>query len=212
MEKHSNAWSTIMKDDRWLSKMEELGLHPFLVGSDVVPFYHGKKGSHYLVLCLAHNEHGGARGKPDLTEFDHLFRECLQERKVVTINGVGEYYFPEARLTLNVRDALYNYHLTCVSDPGRLVGRKFGRPGFYSAYLNWSDDTFEVREIGPDKIIGIRKGLTKEVSGILGLEFDHLQNKLPGRQHYFHYPGANSKVEEVWAEDGSKLAGWKWRG
>jgi hypothetical protein len=50
MEKHSSAWSTIMKDDRWLVKMEELGLHPFLVGSDVIPVYHGKKGSHYLVL------------------------------------------------------------------------------------------------------------------------------------------------------------------
>jgi hypothetical protein len=97
---HSSAWSTIMKDDRWLSKMEELGLHPLLVGSDVVPFYHGKKGSHYLILCLAHNEHGGTRGKLDLTEFDDLFRECLQERKVVTRNGVEEYYFPEARLTL----------------------------------------------------------------------------------------------------------------
>jgi hypothetical protein len=209
MEKHSNTWSTIMKDDRWLSKMEELGLHPYLVGSDVVRLYDGKKGPHYLVLCLAHNEHGGKTGKPDVGEFAPLLRECLQEREIVTRNGVGEYYFPEAHLTLNVRDALSNYHQTCISEPRHLVARKFGRPGFYSAYLNWKDDTFECREIEPEKVIGTRKGLTKDVSSILGLEFDHLHGTLPGRQHYFYYPGANLQVEEVWTEDSSKLAGWR---
>lgn len=211
-DKHSRAWNNIFKSDRWLCRMEELGLYAFLAGSDVVPYYHGKEGPHVLALCLAHDRHGGRKkgGIMDITEIHHLFRECLQDhRRVGTRNHVSEYHFPDCHLYLNVRDATTNDHLTCVSEPRRLVGHKVRKPGFYSAYLNWNGDSFKYCEIGPEKIIGIRNGLATDVDSILGIELDRVKNKFPRRQHYFHYPGENLKVIDVWTNDGTKLAGWR---
>jgi hypothetical protein len=206
-DKHSKAFNNIFKSGRWFSLIEELGLYAFLAGSDVVPYYHGKKGPHYLALCLAHNCNSSQkRGKPDVADIP--FEEFLQtNRKVVTINHVGEYYFPDCDLTLNVRDATCNDYLTCVSEPHKLVGHKFGRLGFYSAYLNWNSDSFKYCEIGPENIIGIKDG--PSVASIFGIELVHPENKFPGRQHYFHYPGVNKEMIAVWANDGTKLVGWR---
>jgi hypothetical protein len=203
-DKHSAAWGGIFKDEVWLSAITEMGFNPVLVGCDLDRYIHSRVNQRnqpsYLALVLGQDKDGGT--KCDLTEVQTIFFQSCQ--KYIPL-GPGEYFFPKTGLTLNVKDAIYENHFTYMSEPRKLLSRGLG---YYSSYLYWNDNEFIVRKIGRDNVIGVRKGLRKSVSSVIGLEWEHLPNKTP-RQHYFAKNGATVNLQEIWGD--SRLSGWTLR-
>jgi hypothetical protein len=213
-DKHSRVWNSIFQNENWFSVIIEKGLNPVLIGHDLHYIYHAKNirpktKSKYLVLVLGYNGNGGKHNKPYVTDEMNLLIDSLMPH---TRLESGERFFPETGITVNIRDAMYDFHYTTITQPRRLVSRKVG--GLYSAYLYWNDDSFQVRTIGPKHIIGIGGALTKKnVSNIVGLEWEHLPGKKL-RQHFFEIAGMEIKTNQI--DNGKrgpsfKVTGWKWK-
>ena len=210
-DKHSRLWNSIFQNEEWLSAMIEKRLNPVLIGHDLHHLYHTKNietetKSTYLVLVLGYNGDGGKYNKPNVEDKAKLLFDSLKPHK--GMKG-GDMFFPETGITLNIRDATGGNHYTTITQPRRLVSRKFG--GLYSAYLYWNN-SFKVRTIGPKHIVGIRGALTN-VSNIVGLTWEHLPgNEL--RQHFFQIAGMELKTDQISNGKGGrsfKVTGWKWK-
>jgi hypothetical protein len=213
-DKHSRVYNSIFQIDNWLSVAIENGLNPVLIGYDLHYIYHSKNfetktKSTYLVLVLGHDSDGGNCGKPNVTEDWDLFFKSLKPHTRVRS---GEIFFPETGITLNINDAIHDSHSTTISQPRRLVSCKLGK--LYSAYLYWNDDSFKVRTIGPEQIVGIGEPLTKDgISNIVGLTWKHLPEKTP-RQHVFQIAGMENITDQIDNGEGGrffKVTGWKWK-
>ncbi len=214
-DKHGRLWNLIFQGEDWLSAMIEIGLNPVLIGHDLHHLYNTKNfktntKSSYLVLVLGRDRSGGKYGKPDVWDKRDLLKDSL---KPYTKLSNGELYFPESRLTINIRDAIISdTHYTDISEPRRLVSRKIG--GYYSAYLYWNDASFELRTIGPEHILGIERARTeKDVSNIVGLTWEHLPGKKL-RQHFFQIPGMVHQTDQISngkTGDSFMVTGWKWK-
>jgi hypothetical protein len=138
-DKHSRLWNSIFQNEDWLSVMIERGNNPVLIGHDLHYIYHtkdiktktkSKTKSKYLVLVLGYDGDGRKYNKPYVTDKMGLLTDSLKPH---TRLENGERFFPETGITLNIRNAMYDYHYTTISQPRRLVSRKLG--GLYSAYI-----------------------------------------------------------------------------
>jgi hypothetical protein len=214
-DKHSRVWNSIFQNENWLSAMTERGLNPVLIGHDLHHIYHAKNittkypKTKYLVLVLGYDRDGG-KYKPSVEDKIDLLESSLKPHSLKDT----ERFFAGPRIVLNIRDAKFDDNNTSITQPRRLVSRKLG--GLYSAYLYWKDDSFKVRTIGPEHIVGIGRALTKKnVSNIVGLTWEHLPGKNL-RQHCFELWGAGmgGKVDQIhngkWGSS-FKVIGWKWK-
>lgn len=150
--------------------MIEKGLNPALIGHDLHHHYHTKNiktntKSTYLVLILGRDGDGGKYSKPYVWDKKDLLYSSLKQHTTLENR---EIFFLETKITLNVRNAIHDNHYTTITQPRRLVSRKLG--GLYSAYLYWNDNSFKVRTITLEHIVGIGRAWTKKnVSNIVGL-------------------------------------------
>lgn len=213
-DKHSRLWNLFFKNENWLAAMTEKGLNPVLIGNDIRHIYRTKNlktetKSKYLALVLGYDSDGGKYGKPNVENKMSLFFDSLKPHMEWES---GELFFPETRITLNIYDAIHNSHYTTTTQPRRLVSHKLR--GLHSAYLYWNDNSFKVKTIRPQHIVGIGRALTEEdVSNIVGLSWRHL----PGgelRQHFFQIAGMEYKTDQI--DNGKreaffKVTGWKWK-
>jgi hypothetical protein len=196
--------------------MIERGINPVLIGYDLHYLYSIKNIREstkvtYLVLVLGYDGDGGRYGRPWTNDKSSLLLASL--RPNYEDHAFHEYYFPEIKLILNIRDGMDNEHYTTVSQPGRLVSREFmyrQLMGLKSAYLYWKDDTFAIRKIHRKYIAGMGKASTKKsVSKIVGLTWRHLPSKRL-RQHFFQTVGMQIDTKQLIGKSGGslKVTGW----
>ncbi len=97
--------------------MIERGLNPVLIRHDLYYIYHAKNSktktkSKYLVLVLRYDGDGRKYDKPYVIDKKDLLIDSL---KLHTRLETGEMFFLETEITLNIRDAIYDYYYTTIT-------------------------------------------------------------------------------------------------
>jgi hypothetical protein len=160
-QRHSSIWDLILKpDEDWTPLAVEMGLLPFLVGSDLYKVEEGSTEPAFLVL-LTGTETGSIRQYRD---------KLLSSLRPHDLENGEEIVFKNSNIVLNVVDALYNTFFTTL-DPRRLFSYEEGE--LRSACLYWKDSDYALRPVGCSDIVGIG-GLTptlESVSYICGITF-----------------------------------------
>lgn len=214
---HHRIWNYFFKSDSWLNAAYIAGVNPCLIGYDLNPLIYDKhnafnvaskddKKPKRLYLALVYGRDRSDAPAPSevrSNEMRELFYKSLQPFETRTTHDI---VFANGA-KLNVSDIDQSAHDVSVPCPRQLVSRKLD--GLHSAYLYWKDTEYRVRDIKPQDVTGIGKGLTKKnVSHIVALNWKHLPSGKVRQQVFciagmYHQTIANTN-------DG-KITSFEWR-
>jgi len=252
-ERYSKVWDAVFKDYRWLDEMADFGHNCMLIGHDLRLLYRSNSsrdlcealkerdaafhdnfhgyGSHprkvYLVLVA------GPRWSPMDTD---EFKKMLASLKVGTFGysiddkqNPAEITIPyghdvEIILSISPIKPVYRSHEFTLDDPGNRLFAINAFGGLNSAYMYWRHDKRELRNLGPEDIVGFGKYASqcnsiKRVKEFCGLTVQRPQHNSRGTaadypyQMSFHHPGGLIKHRRKY-EDGNKesrhFIGWEY--
>jgi len=182
-ERHYQIWSTIFRDETWLNSMVERQLNPVLVGYDLynTPKRENESGWNfkYLTLVLGMASRDGNLGKNGASAEHAMLLKSLQPHEYLQ----DEIYFTKKKLVLNIYDCTFDYWCMILTQPDRLIFQESSSKPL-SAYLYWRDETYQIRAICSQHIVGLINGSFNIEPKIVSLKWEHLPECQP-IQHVF---------------------------
>jgi hypothetical protein len=202
-QKHADIWDRIFREkDTWTPTAIRQGLNPSVIGDGLHTLYNDPKQPAYLCLLTGDKTRNIRHDKMKLLT-------SLREHH---FNEKGEVVFHDSKIILNIDEALYNsFFIT--STPKKLFSCRKNR--LRSAFLYYTDSQYELREIGPDDIVGIGQQIStlRDVSSICGITLRHPKGMWQRHQQCFQHPNCPPTYPVCpigYGYNGDNILGWEW--